>query len=209
MAYSRAAIDLCNSLINHSKQKTEIMFVEPYLSNVTIFGGNFAPRGWMFCQGQLLAIAAYDALFALIGTTYGGDGQSTFALPDLRSRVAVHPGQGSGLSMYTLGQMGGVENVTLLSSNMPAHTHTVLTIAGNPGANNSAGTTDNPTNMVPASAAPASNNYNGSDSGITLGISASTAVTPIAGSSQPFSVISPYLAMNYIIAVEGIFPSRN
>jgi microcystin-dependent protein len=147
MAYSRAAIDLCNSLINHSKQKTEIMFVEPYLSNVTIFGGNFAPRGWMFCQGQLLAIAAYDALFALIGTTYGGDGQSTFALPDLRSRVAVHPGQGSGLSMYTLGQMGGVENVTLLSSNMPAHTHTVLTIAGNPGANNSAGTTDNPTNM--------------------------------------------------------------
>ncbi|MGZ3861724.1 MAG: phage tail protein [Bacteroidia bacterium] len=185
------------------------MFVDPYLANVTIFSGNFAPRGWMFCQGQLLSISEYDALFALIGTTYGGDGQNTFALPDLRSRVAVHPGQGAGLSMYSLGEIGGVENVTLLSSNLPAHNHSVISITGSPTANNSAGTTDNPNNTVPASAAPASNNYNGSDSGITLGISACTAVTPIAGGSQPFSVISPYLAMNYIIAVEGIFPSRN
>jgi len=184
------------------------MFVEPYLANVTIFGGNFAPRGWMFCQGQLLAIAAYDALFALIGTTYGGDGQTTFALPDLRSRVAVHPGQGQGLSFYTLGQMGGVENVTLLSSNIPPHNHSVLTLSGSPGGNTSAGTTDDPTNAVPANTG-GSNNYNGSDSGITLGVSACTATTPIAGGNQPFSVISPYLAMNYIIAVEGIFPSRN
>ena len=185
------------------------MFIEPYLANVTIFGGNFAPRGWMFCQGQLLAIANYDALYALIGTTYGGDGQTTFALPDLRSRVAVHPGQGAGLSSYVLGEMGGVENVTMLSSNLPSHTHTVLTITGSPGANSSAGTTDNANNAVPASAAPASNNYNTSDSGITLGVSSSMAVTPIAGGNQPFSVISPYLAMNYVIAVEGIFPSRN
>ena len=92
------------------------MFVDPYLATVTIFAGNFAPRGWQFCNGQLLAISQNDALFALIGTTYGGDGQTTFALPDLRSRFAIHAGQGAGLQNYQVGQMGGQENVTMLAT---------------------------------------------------------------------------------------------
>jgi len=187
------------------------MFIDPYLANITIFAGNFAPRGWMFCQGQLLAIAEYDALFALIGTTYGGDGQNTFALPDLRSRVAVHAGQGTGLSPYVLGQAGGVENTTLLSSNLPVHNHTVLTMTISNGvpATNANGTANNPgPNAYPAQVS-GSNNYANSPAGNPMGISVSQTTTAIAGSSQPVSTIAPYLAMNYIIAVEGIFPSRN
>jgi microcystin-dependent protein len=106
--------------------KGGIMPATPYLGNVILFGGNFQPLGWLFCQGQLLSIAEYDALFALLGTTYGGDGQTTFALPDLRSRVPIHQGQGSGLSSYVMGQASGTESVTLINSQMPSHTHTVL-----------------------------------------------------------------------------------
>src|ERR1044072_1975604 len=104
------------------------MFVEPYLGNVTVFAGNFAPRAWMFCQGQLLAIAENDALFALIGTTYGGDGQVTFGLPDFRSRVAIHQGQGPGLSNYILGQASGTESVTLTTAQCPGHNHQFISI---------------------------------------------------------------------------------
>src|ERR1044072_7497714 len=131
------------------------MFVDPYLATVTIFAGNFAPRGWMFCQGQLLAISQYDALFALIGTTYGGDGQTTFALPDTRSRIANHMGQGPGLSQYTLGQMSGGESVTLLSINMAAHNHTLVSLTGTPKASTdtTSGVTVPTTSTVPASGA--------------------------------------------------------
>lgn len=184
------------------------MFVEPYLATVTIFGGNFAPRGWMFCQGQLLAIAAYDALFALIGTTYGGDGQTTFALPDLRGRVANHMGQGPGLSNYTLGEVGGTENVTLLSINLPVHNHTVVTLTGTPKAstNTTGGSAVPSSTMVPGSGAAV---YSTNNDQLTMGPTTGLTTSPIAGSNQPFSIISPVLAMNYIIAVEGIFPSRN
>ncbi|MCW3085055.1 MAG: phage tail protein [Bacteroidetes bacterium] len=184
------------------------MFIEPYLANITIFGGNFAPRSWMFCQGQLLSIAEYTALFALIGTTYGGDGQVTFALPDLRSRIANHQGQGPGLSYYTLGQMAGTENVTLLSIQMPMHNHALLTLTGSPPVLNGAGSTDNPAGAFPAQAT-GSSNYATSDDGNALQPVSCVATTVIAGGSQPVNVVSPYLAMNYIIAVEGIFPSRN
>jgi len=181
------------------------MFVEPYLGNITVFAGNFAPRSWMFCQGQLLAIAQYDALFALIGTTYGGDGQVTFALPDFRSRVANHQGQGPGLSNYNLGQMSGTENVTLTTSQTPAHNHAFISITGNILANSSTGTLSSPSNAVPAGAQLYSNQP---DSG-TMGPFNSMGVTAIAGGSQPVSIIQPVLAMNFVIAVEGIFPSRN
>jgi microcystin-dependent protein len=183
------------------------MFIEPYLGNVTVFAGNFAPRAWMFCQGQLLAIAAYDALFALIGTTYGGDGQTTFALPDLRSRIAIHAGQGTGLSMYTLGEMAGTENTTLLSLNMPTHSHSVLTFSVKQPA--STATTSGisvPTNAYPASGTM---QFANSTDGNAMGSYSSIGTTPIAGSNQPVSILQPYLAMNFIIAVEGIFPSRN
>jgi len=183
------------------------MFIEPYLGNVTVFAGNFAPRAWMFCQGQLLAIAAYDALFALLGTTYGGDGQNTFALPDLRSRIAIHAGQGTGLSNYVLGEMGGVENVTLMSIQMPLHTHSLLTMTVRQAASTaSTSGIDNPTNAYPASGSMV---FSNSTDGNNMGSYSSIGSTPIAGSSQPISILQPYLAMNFIIAVEGIFPSRN
>lgn len=182
------------------------MFIEPYLGNVSVFAGNFAPRGWMFCQGQLLAIAAYDALFALIGTTYGGDGQTTFALPDFRSRIAIHAGQGQGLSYYTLGEIGGGENTTLLSTQMPAHTHSLISFSVKQAASTATTGVNNPQNAFPASGA---NVYTNSSDGTAMGSYPSISATPIAGGSQPIPTIQPYLAMNFVIAVEGIFPSRN
>jgi microcystin-dependent protein len=182
------------------------MFVDPYLATVTIFGGNFAPRGWMFCQGQLLAIAQYDALFALIGTTYGGDGQTTFGLPDLRSRRAIHQGQGAGLPTFTLGEMSGTENVTLLSINLPPHNHATPVITGTPkGSSDTTGTSTPNNTVVPAAGQTLYSPNEGLASGPFSGIG----VTTVAGGNQPIAIIGPYLAMNYIIAVEGIFPSRN
>src|SRR6187399_274642 len=99
---------------------------QPYVGEIRMFAGNFAPAGWMFCEGQLLPISEYETLFNLIGTTYGGDGQSTFALPDMRGRLPIHQGQGSGLSNYTLAQNGGVEQVTLTVNQIPQHTHPLL-----------------------------------------------------------------------------------
>lgn len=184
------------------------MFVQPYLANVTIFAGVFAPRGWAFCSGQLLAISSNDALFALIGTTYGGDGVTTFALPDLRGRMAIHTGQATGLSPYILGQRAGTEQVTVLSNQLPAHTHTLVSVAGNPGANSSNGTVADPTNAVPAQLAGV-NEYSASASGISMGNSPCTTNTIPVGGSQPTPIMQPFLAMNYIICTEGIFPSRN
>ncbi len=183
------------------------MFVEPYLGTVTVFSGNFAPRAWMFCQGQLLAIAEYDALFALIGTTYGGDGQTTFALPDLRSRVSIHQGQGAGLSNYVIGEAAGVESTTLLSINLPTHAHSMVGSLNlkQPASTATTGV-DLPTNAYPASGEKL---YFGSSEGTVMGPYSSISSTVLAGSSQPVPILQPYLAMNYIIAVEGIFPSRN
>jgi microcystin-dependent protein len=184
------------------------MFTDPYLANVTIFAGNFAPRGWLFCQGQQLAISENEALFALIGTIYGGDGVNTFALPDLRGRVAIHPGQGPGLSNYVLGQVSGTESITLLASQLPSHAHAFTSATGNPGVNNGNGTAADPTNAVPA-VVPGNSVYNTATSGTVLGQSTCNTNTAIAGQGFPVSILSPFLAMNYIIAVEGIFPSRN
>jgi microcystin-dependent protein len=140
------------------------MFIDPYMANVTIFAGNFAPRSWMLCNGQLLAISQYDALFALLGTTYGGDGQTTFALPDLRSRMAVHNGQGSGLSSIQLGQTGGTESVTMTPATLPGHTHAFVSLTGAPAASTAAGSPADPTNNVPA-VTTGINSYNTSGTG--------------------------------------------
>lgn len=183
------------------------MFIDPYLANVTIFAGNFAPRSWMFCWGQLLSIAEYDALFSLIGTTYGGDGQTTFALPDLRSRIAVHTGTGAGLDTIVLGQLAGTENVSLLSNNLPGHTHPVISTTGNMPVSSNAGTLSTPAGNVPALFA-GGNLYNTTGTG-NMGATPVNANSGIAGQSLPFSIGAPALALNYIIAVEGIYPSRN
>jgi microcystin-dependent protein len=186
------------------------MFVDPYLANVTIFAGNFAPRSWMYCQGQLLSISEYTALYSLIGTIYGGDGQVNFALPDLRGRCAIHPGQGQGLAPYTLGETGGNTEITLTSTQLPPHSHNLASaIKGAPSASTTPGTTDVPTGNVPAPINGSGSAYTTSPSAATMGTTVISTGTPPAGQSLPIDIMSPYLAMNYVICVEGIFPSRN
>jgi microcystin-dependent protein len=169
---------------------------DPFIGEIRMFGGNFAPRGWATCDGQLLSIALNNALFALLGTTYGGDGQSTFALPDLRGRVPIHQGQGPGLTPRVIGEQAGSENVTLLTSQMPAHRHptaaTGAATLGNPGGN-LAGTSSTTAFYV--------------DTPPTLAMSPDTQASK--GGSQPHPNLMPYQCVNFIIALEGIFPSRN
>jgi microcystin-dependent protein len=196
--------------------------MEPFIALITMFGGNFSPRGWSFCQGQILSIAQNTALFSLLGTTYGGNGQTTFGLPDLRGRVPVGTGQGPGLSVINMGEMSGSPTTTLLITNMPAHNH--LADASNlvvtPSASTAAATTNIPgSTLVPAKlptigGGPSATNINGyalKDNTATLasGTVSGSINVGIAGGSQPFSIMQPYLGMNYIIAVEGIFPARN
>lgn len=165
---------------------------EPFLGSIVLFAGNFAPRGWAFCNGQILAISQNTALFSLLGTTYGGNGQTTFALPDLRGRAAISAGQGPGLANYSLGESAGEETVTLNVNQIPAHQHAQP-------ASNAEQDTNRPGNAVPAKGGV----YAGSTDGATLD------PTTIAGGSQPHDNRSPFLALNYIIALQGIFPSRN
>ena len=165
---------------------------QPFYGQIQPFGFNFAPRGWAMCNGQILPIAQNTALFSLLGTTYGGNGQTTFALPDLRSRVPVHFGQGPGLSNYDLGQQGGGETVTLTAAEMPVHTHGAT--------GSSTFTTKNPGGKVPAP---------GGAYGTPADTSMDPAMIQAAGGSQPHANIQPYLAINWCIALEGIFPSRN
>jgi microcystin-dependent protein len=171
----------------------------PFIGEIKMFAGNFAPRGYAFCNGQLLAISQNTALFSILGTTYGGNGQTTFALPDLRGRVPIHQGQGPGLSNYFLGQVAGTENVTLLTTQIPAHNHLVNAVAAG-------GTQDTPVNGYPAvESTGTSKNYS---SASPAGQMAPGTVAP-AGGNQPHSNIQPYNCVSFIIALEGIFPARN
>jgi len=173
------------------------MATDPYIGTIMVFAGNFAPAGWAQCNGQLLPIGQYDALFSLIGTTYGGDGQTTFALPDLRSRVPIHQGQGSGLSNYSLGENGGLEAVTLQSNQIPAHSHPAM-------ANSGAGTSMDPAGGVWAG---------GPTSMYIAGASANTNMNPTSisgsGGGQPHDNMLPFLTLNFCIALEGIWPSQS
>ncbi|MGZ8215218.1 MAG: phage tail protein [Methylosarcina sp.] len=174
---------------------------EPFIGEIRMVGFNYAPQGWALCDGQLLSIAQNSALFALLGTTYGGNGQTTFALPDLRGRVPLHPGQGPGLSPYILGQSSGVESVTLTANQMPAHSHAIA-------ANSNPGEVDSPSGNFAAGIADP-------NSGTPLNAFAASAnatmnptVVGAAGGSQPHTNLQPSLCVNFIIALEGIFPSR-
>jgi microcystin-dependent protein len=169
-----------------------------FIGIIELFGGNFAPRGWAFCNGQLLAIAEYESLYSLIGTTYGGDGQTTFALPNLQSRWPIGTSPN-----YILGQTGGVENVTLTSANIPAHNHAL-------NVSNTNGTSHAPTT---ASSIAAPTDINGdSVSGFTSTVPntvlPANTIKPTGG-NQPHNNLSPHLAVNYIICLEGIYPSQN
>lgn len=169
---------------------------QPYIGEIRMFAGNYEPVGWSFCQGQLVPISENETLFNLIGTTYGGDGQSTFALPDLRGRVPFHFGTIVGTS-YQLGQNGGAETVTLSSSQLPVHTHPFL-------ATGNAGNQSSPVNFVPASSNAVSI--------YKVPPGALTAMAPQAmgsvGGSQPHSNFQPYLCVNFIISLAGIYPSQ-
>lgn len=175
---------------------------EPFIGQVMLFAGNFAPRGWAFCQGQILSIAQNTALFSILGTTYGGNGQTTFALPDLRGRVAIGTGQGPGLPVINLGQMDGAPTHTLIITEMPAHNHTAQA-QGNSGS----GDSSSPNGNTWATSTSRDNVYiNAAPNGP---MAANTVTVGIAGGSQPHNNMQPYLGMNYIIAIEGIYPSRN
>ena len=164
---------------------------EPFIGQIILFAGNFAPRGYAVCAGQLLPIAQNTALFSLLGTTYGGNGQTTFALPDLRGRAPLGTGQGPGLSNRTLGEVSGEESHTLTVGELPQHAHLPQVANGDQTTNRAAGS-------VPANGGVYSTSPN-----------ASGATTGLAGGSQPHNNLQPYLGLNYCIALEGIFPSRN
>lgn len=182
------------------------MFVNPYLATITNFAGNFAPQNWALCNGALMSISEYTALFSLIGTTYGGNGTTTFALPDFRGRCSIHSGQGPGLPSFFLGEMSGSESTTLLSTNLPAHNHVVTQITGSPGGWSDSGSVGSPSGAVPADV---SQRYWSGANDSTMAPTVTNTVTGPAGGTTPVSNMTPYLAMNYIICVEGIYPSRN
>lgn len=170
---------------------------EPFVAEIRIVGFNFAPSGWATCDGQILSIAQNTALFSLLGTTFGGNGQTNFALPNLQGRAPMHPGQGPGLSQHDLGEISGSESVTLIQTEIPAHNH-------NLNANNSAAD-----RAVPAGAALA---QTGSDR-VYGPVAQTTTLSPsalgITGGSQPHNNMQPYLAVNFVIAMEGIYPPRS
>jgi microcystin-dependent protein len=177
--------------------------MDPTLAVITMFAGNFAPRGWALCAGQLLSISQNQALFSLLGTTFGGNGITSFGLPDLQGRTPIHAGQGPGLSPFVLGQLGGAEFTTLLASNLPVHNHTATF---NFAVSNQAANSDEPGGSAAANGATPAYLSGGVVSGQLGGVSASVGNT---GGSQPISLRQPYLGINFIIALEGIFPSRN
>ena len=170
---------------------------EPFLAEIRIFAGNFAPRNWAFCNGQLLPISQNTALFSLIGTTYGGDGRTTTALPDLRGRLPMHPGNGPGLTQRRLGQRGGSETVTLTESQTPSHAHTATAL-------DRVARTSRPDGNRRA-AGRAVGQY------VDAGAGSAAGMTPLGptGGGQEHNNLMPYLALNYIIALIGQYPARN
>jgi microcystin-dependent protein len=180
---------------------------QPYVGVIFAHAGTFAPANWALCQGQVQSIANNETLYALIGTTYGGDGQTTFNLPDLRGRLPIGQGQGPGLSNYVMGQLAGAENVTITTGQMPAHTHlwNVYNAAGNA--------------LIPTSGTVVAGTYSNAGGSTTpatfygtpatAGITVAPATIGNAGGSVPSSIVQPILATNYIISLYGIFPSRN
>lgn len=164
---------------------------QPYVGEIRMFAGNFAPAGWFFCEGYLLPISEYETLFQLIGTTYGGDGESTFALPDLRGRIPIHQGNG-----FTLTENGGVEEVTLTVNQIPSHSHTLL-------ATTDIANSGNPGNAILSSTSTGSKVYSAAAPSVALHGS----TIALDGGSQPHTNFQPYLCVNFIISMYGIFPS--
>jgi len=171
--------------------------VEPYIGEIRLFAGNFAPRGWALCLGQLLSISQYTQLFSILGTNYGGNGKTTFALPDLRGRAPMHQGQGAGLTYRQLGEQGGEQSVVLIELEMPAHSHTA--------AYQAAPAIKNPAEAVWTSTGRRGTQVYGPNANVTMHVQS----IGIAGGGFPHNNMQPYLGLNFIIALEGEFPSRS
>ncbi len=169
---------------------------QPFIGLIQPWPINFEPQGWAFCDGRLLPIAENDALFALIGTTYGGDGVSTFGLPDLRSRVPIHTGQGPGLNNVLLGEMAGTENISLTQNQMPSHNHQMA-------ATTTEGNSISPTNNIKANSGSTDNEFAASGTSVSMANNIGS-----TGDSQPIDIRQPYLGLNYIISLFGIFPTQ-
>jgi len=206
--------------------------VDPLLGSISMFAGNYPPRGWAFCDGQLLPIAQYSALFSLLGTTYGGDGRTTFALPDHRGRVSIHPGKGPGLTSRKLGERIGSETTQLISENIPAHTHSAAISGTNATANatisipvtTETGNTTEPGSGVILSLGEVAKNQNevnaySSETAdetlrpfnapVNVSITEGAVTVGMTGQGTPFANIQPVLGINYIIATQGVYPSRS
>jgi microcystin-dependent protein len=177
---------------------------EPFIGEIKMVGFNFAPRGYAFCNGQLISISQNTALFSLLGTTYGGNGTTNFALPDLRGRVPIHFGQGSGLSVYSLGQASGTETTTLLTTNLPAHNHSSRLRA-----ESNVGTTANPTDAMISVSIQGDRIFGPDTTAAEVNMNIKAISEQTVGSNVPFSNLQPYLVVNFVIATQGIFPSRN
>lgn len=170
---------------------------DPFVAEIRMFGFNFAPRGWAFCDGQLLPLSQNTALFSLLGTTYGGNGQSNFALPNLQGAAPMHPGQGPGLSLHDLGESGGSDTVTLLESEIPSHTH-ALTASTQPGED-------------PSAAGESLGRSVGASlykTGATQLVPLDAAAVPTVGGGVPHNNLMPYLTVNFCIALQGVYPPR-
>lgn len=184
--------------------------MDPFIGEIIMFAGNFAPRGWALCQGQLLPISQNTALFSILGTIYGGDGRTTFALPDLRGRVAIGQGNGPGLSQRPLGQRGGAESTVLSVLNLPSHNHLgALKVSSGDStlSQASAGSSIATPGTTSGRTFTASQGYNTSTPDITL--NGNSVETGMTGGGQSFNNMEPFLVINYIIALQGVFPSRS
>jgi microcystin-dependent protein len=175
---------------------------DQFLGEIRIFGFNFAPSGWAFCDGQILPLSQNTALFSLLGTTYGGDGKSTFALPNFQNSAPLQPGQGPGLSFYNLGEVGGESTVTLLTSQIPVHSHTPLCVNG-------AGSSNSPVGNILASDMVGRQGESRYTANPGTGPTLSPQALQPTGSNQPHNNMPPYLALNFCIALTGIYPSRS
>jgi Microcystin-dependent protein len=187
------------------------MAQDQFVGEIRIFAGTFAPTGWALCDGQILSISSNTALFSILGTTYGGNGQTTFALPNLNGRVPIGTGSGPGLTPRVEGETGGQETVTLLSTEMPAHSHTVTAGAVGVPCYTGVGNSDTPENSYPASSSKSyttTETANASTKG-AMNTTGSTVTLATTGGGQPHNNLQPYLVVRYIIALQGIYPARN